>query len=54
MDPFVIYDNTIGYSSLREKICDILYHKKRLDKFLNIIKVSSSSLIHINLSIHCF
>lgn len=39
MDPFVIYDNTTGYSTLREKIEDILHHGKRLDKLLSITKV---------------
>ena len=39
MDPFVIYDNTIGYSHLREKISDILYHGKRLEKLQHFTEV---------------
>ena len=39
MDPFVIYDNTFGYSQLKEKITDVLHHGKRLEKLLNISKV---------------
>ena len=39
MDLFVIYNNNIAYSSLREKIGEILYHGKHLNKLLDIAKV---------------
>ena len=37
MDPFVIYD---GYSALKEKFGDVLHHGDRLERLLNIAKVS--------------
>ena len=37
MDPFVIYD---GYTTLREKFGDVLHHGDRLERLLNIAKVS--------------
>lgn len=47
MDPFVIYDNTIEYSQLKEKITNVLHHGKRLEKLLNISKVVLTSVIKL-------